>query len=95
MGFIFRAVLILLAFGFVVYVLKAILRLGSHLKATVKEVKTMRDQLGGKMTPSADMVRCASCGAFVSARDALTVSSRNRAQVFCSRECLTAHAKSA
>ncbi len=95
MGFIFRAVLILLAFGFVVYVLKAILRLGANLKATVKEVKTMRDQLGGKMTPSADMVRCASCGAFVSARDALTVSSRNRAQVFCSHECLTTHAKSA
>lgn len=94
MGFILRAVLILLAFGFVVYVLKAILRLSSHLKSTVKEVKTMRDQLGGKMTASADMVRCTSCGAFVSARDALTVSSRNRAQVFCSHECLTAHAKS-
>jgi len=95
LGFIFRAVLILLAFGFVVYVLKAILRLGANLKATVKEVKTMRDQFGGKMTPSADMVRCVSCGAFVSPRDALTVSSRKSAQTFCSHECLTAHAKSA
>lgn len=95
MTFIVRAVLILLAFGFIVYVLKAILRLSSRLKSTVKEVKTMRDQLGGKMTASADMVRCASCGAFVSARDAVTISSRNHAQMFCSRECLTAHAKSA
>ena len=94
MGPILRAVLILLAFAFVVYVLKAILRLSSHLRATVKEVKTMRDQLGGKTAPSADMVRCVSCGAFVSARDALMVSSRNRSQVFCSHECLAGHAKS-
>lgn len=93
MGFIIRAVLVLLAFGFVIYVLKAILRLSSHLKSTVKEVKTMRDQMSGKPAISAEMVKCLACGAFVAPRDALTVSSRNRAQVFCSHECLAAHAK--
>lgn len=94
MGFILRAILVLLAFAFVVYVLKAIIRLSSNLRTTVKEVKTMRDQLGGKPAVSAEMVKCLACGAFVAPRDALTVSSRNRAQVFCSHECLAAHAKS-
>lgn len=94
MGFIIKCVLILFVFGFVVYVLKAIVRLSAHLRATVKDVKGMREQLGGRSTPSADMVRCLSCGAFVSSRDALTISSRKSAQTFCSHECLAAHAKS-
>lgn len=77
-----------------VYVLKAIVRLSAHLRATVKDVKGMREQLSGRQTGSAEMVRCLSCGAFVASRDALTVSSRNSAQTFCSHECLAAHAKS-
>lgn len=94
MGFIIRCVFVLLVFSFVVYVLKAIVRLSAHLRATVKDVKGMREQLSGRQTGSAEMVRCLSCGAFVASRDALTVSSRNSAQTFCSHECLAAHAKS-
>jgi len=89
LGFIFRFVLILLVFAFVVYVLKAIARLSHHLRGTIRDVKEIRE----KMSPavSANMVRCLSCGAFVSARDAVTVSSRNRSQTFCSSECARAH----
>lgn len=89
MGFIFRFVLILLVFAFVVYVLKAIARLSHHLRGTIRDVKEIRE----KMSPavSANMVRCLSCGAFVSARDAVTVSSRNSSQTFCSSECARAH----
>ena len=89
MGFIFRFVLILLVFAFVVYVLKAIARLSHHLRGTIRDVKEIRE----KMSPavSANMVRCLSCGAFVSARDAVTVTSRNRSQTFCSSECARAH----
>lgn len=96
MGFILKCVLILLVFSFIVYVMKAITRLSAHLRATVKDVKHIRSQGGSSQARvSADMVRCISCGAFVSASDAVTLSSRNRAQVFCSHECLNAHAKSA
>lgn len=89
MGFIFRFVLILLVFAFVVYVLKAIARLSHHLRGTIRDVKEIRE----KMSPavSANMVRCLSCGAFVSARDAVTISSRNSSQTFCSSECARAH----
>jgi len=89
LGFIFRFVLVLLVFAFVVYVLKAIARLSHHLRGTIRDVREIRE----KMSPavSANMVRCLSCGAFVSARDAVTVSSRNRSQTFCSNECARAH----
>jgi len=89
LGFIFRFVLILLVFAFVVYVLKAIARLSHHLRGTIRDVREIRE----KMSPavSANMVRCLSCGAFVSARDAVTISSRNRSQTFCSSECARAH----
>ena len=89
MGFIFRFVLILLVFAFVVYVLKAIARLSHHLRGTIRDVREIRE----KMSPavSANMVRCLSCGAFVSARDAVTVSSRNSSQTFCSSECARSH----
>ncbi len=94
MGFILKCVIILLIFSFVVYVLKAITRLSAHLRGTVKDVKTLRERMGGQPKANADMVRCISCGAFVSAGDALTVTSRGRAQIFCSHECLSTHAKS-
>ncbi len=89
MGFIFKFVLILLVFAFVVYVLKAIARLSHHLRGTIRDVKEIREKVSPAV--SANMVRCISCGAFVSARDAVTISSRNRSQTFCSNECARAH----
>ena len=89
MGFIFKFVLILLVFAFVVYVLKAIARLSHHLRGTIRDVKESREKVSPAV--SANMVRCISCGAFVSARDAVTISSRNRSQTFCSNECARAH----
>ena len=89
MGFIFKFVLILLVFAFVVYVLKAIARLSHHLRGTIRDVNEIREKVSPAV--SANMVRCISCGAFVSARDAVTISSRNRSQTFCSNECARAH----
>jgi hypothetical protein len=89
LGFIFKFVLILLVFAFVVYVLKAIARLSHHLRGTIRDVKEIREKVSPAV--SANMVRCISCGAFVSARDAVTISSRNRSQTFCSNECARAH----
>lgn len=91
MGFIFRFVLILLVFAFVVYVLKAIARLSHRLRATIRDVKDIREAVSGRGGVSADMVRCLSCGSFVSARDAVTISFRNSSQKFCSSECARAH----
>lgn len=91
-----RLILILLLFIFVVYVLKVMARLSFRLQGTIKEVRRIREQLGGRPEQvSAEMVRCAACGAFVSARDAVTLSARGRAQTFCSQECIRAHVKSA
>jgi len=89
LGFIFRFVLILLVFAFVVYVLKAIARLSHHLRGTMRDVKEIRERASPAV--SANMVRCFSCGAFVSARDAVTLSSRNSSLTFCSSECARAH----
>ena len=91
MNFIFKCVLILLVFAFIVYVLKAIARLSHHLRGTISDVKEIREKVSGRPAASADMVRCLSCGAFVSSRDAVTISSRNRSLVFCSGECARAH----
>lgn len=91
MGYIFRFVLILLVFAFIVYVLKAIARLSHHLRGTIGDVKDIREKMSGSPTVSADMVRCLSCGAFVSSRDAVKISSRNKSHVFCSGECARAH----
>jgi hypothetical protein len=88
--FIIRAVLILLLFCFVVYVIKSIARLSHRLRGAVKDVQSLRDQISGRPKASAEMVRCAACGAFVSSRDAVTVSSRNAARSFCSKECARA-----
>ncbi|MGH9839232.1 MAG: hypothetical protein ACREEM_10655 [Blastocatellia bacterium] len=90
MNFLFRAVLILLAFAFVVYVLKAIARLSFNLRGAIKDLRRVREQMAGRPAANAEMVRCASCGAFVSSRDALTVSSRNRSLAFCSQSCMRA-----
>ena len=89
MGVIFKFVLILLVFAFVVYVLKAIARLSHHLRGTIRDVNEIREKVSPAV--SANMVRCISCGAFVSARDAVTLSSRNSSKSFCSSECARAH----
>jgi hypothetical protein len=93
-GFLFRAILILLAFAFVVYVLKMIARLRLSLRGAIKDLRRVREQVDGRAAAvaNAEMVRCAGCGAFVSAREAMVVSSRNRARMFCSSECLRLHA---
>jgi formylmethanofuran dehydrogenase subunit E len=91
LGFIFRFVLILFIFAFVVYVLKAIARLSHHLRGTIRDVKEIREKVSGRANVSADMVRCFSCGAFVSSRDAVTLSSRNSSHIFCSSDCARAH----
>lgn len=91
MGFIFKCVLILFVFAFVVYVLKAIARLSHRLRATIREVTEIGEKVSGRGGVSANMIRCFSCGAFVSARDAVTITSRNRSQNFCSSECARAH----
>ncbi len=91
MGFIFRFVLILLVFAFVVYVLKAIARLNWRLRRTIGDVKEIREKMSARAAATADMVRCLSCGAFVSSLDAVTVSSRGGSRVFCSSECARAY----
>ncbi len=91
MRFILICVLILLVFSFVVYVMKAIARLSNHLRGAIKDVKEIREQKGGRPVASAEMAPCAQCGAFISARDAVTVSSRGGSRVFCSSDCARAH----
>lgn len=90
MTFIIRAVLILLVFCFVVYVIKSIARLSHRLRGAVKDVQSLRDQISGRPQANAEMIRCAACGAFVSSRDAVTISSRKSAQTYCSKECARA-----
>jgi hypothetical protein len=91
LSFIFKCVLILFVFAFVVYVLKAIARLSHRLRATIRDVKEIGEKVSGRGGVSADMVRCFSCGAFILTRDAVTISSRNRSQNFCSNACARAH----
>ena len=91
MGFIFKCVLVLLIFSFIVYVLKAITRLSHHLRGTIRDVKEIREKVSGRSAANAEMIRCQTCGAFVSSRDAVTISSRNSSQVFCSSQCARTH----
>lgn len=93
MGFILRFVLIIFIFAFVVYVLKAIARLSFNVRKTAKELTKMRDQVSASNGKSTNMIRCAACGAFVSARDVVQVVSGGRTQNFCSHECLQIHAR--
>lgn len=93
MIFIFRIVVILFIFSFVVYVLKMIARLSFTVRNTAKEMSKMREQVATRQGKSTEMLRCVACGAFVAAQDAVQVSSGGRAQTFCSHECLHTHAK--
>lgn len=93
MTFLFRCILILLVFAFVVYVFKAIARLSFNLRGTVKDLRKLREQINGRSQTGAEMVRCAACGAFVYAREAVMISQGKSRQSFCSRECMQAHAR--
>jgi len=86
----FRLILFVLIFSFIVYVLKMIARLGHNLRATIKDVSKMREALAGRPQVSAEMVRCKACGSFVAANEALTLSAGSAKQNYCSRKCLTA-----
>ncbi len=91
MNYIFRFVLILIVFAFVVYVIKAIARLSFNLRGTIKDVQTLRQQVNNRSVGSSDMLRCANCGAFVSPREAIRITQGKSLQSFCSRECMNAH----
>jgi hypothetical protein len=93
--FIFRFVIILFIFAFVVYVLKMISRLSFNVRNTAKELNKMREQAATRRPKSTEMIRCVACGSFVSARDAVQVTAGGRAQTFCSLECLQTRAKTA
>jgi hypothetical protein len=99
-SFILKAVLILFIFAFVVYVLKALARFKHDLRRAKREARQSRGQDGGQTgltdtARSTAMLRCAACGAFVAAREAVTLSTAGHSQAFCSHECLRVHAKSA
>jgi hypothetical protein len=87
-------VIILFIFAFVVYVIKALARLSFNLRGTIKEVRKLREQVNARSSVNAEMVRCRGCGAFVTSRDAVTVSAGNRAEVYCSADCMRVHVAS-
>lgn len=91
MSFIFKFVLILLIFSFVVYVLKAIVRLSFRLRRMTKEMFQMRDQMLKQPGLSAEMVKCQTCGAFVASRDAVLLKMQKQTRTYCSEECLRLH----
>ena len=91
MSFVLRVVLVLIVFSFVVFVLKAISRLSFRLRGTMREVSRMRDRMPGSGAVSAEMVRCASCGAFVSRLDSVQLRVRNQSLSYCSELCLKKH----
>ena len=95
MIFMFRLVLFTLLFCFVVYVLKMIARLSHKLRTTITDVNKLRGLFEGRTQASAEMVRCQSCGAFTSAKEAVIISAGQKRQTFCSRDCMQAHVKRA
>jgi hypothetical protein len=94
-SFMFRLILFVLIFSFIVYVLKMITRLGHNLRATITDVRKLRELFEGRSPVNAEMVRCQTCGAFVSPKEALTVSAKQTRQTYCSRQCLEAAVKTA
>jgi hypothetical protein len=93
LGFLFKLILFTLLFAFVVYVFKMIARLAYKVRATITDVNKLRETMqsvaaGARQTVSAEMVRCAKCGAFVAAKEAVVVTDKQRKQYFCSRECV-------
>lgn len=92
---IFRLIVFVLIFSFIVYVLKMIARLSARVRATVTDVNKLRELFEGRPQASAEMVRCQTCGAFIASKEAITVSGKQSRQTFCSRECLHAAVKTA
>lgn len=92
MIFIFRIVAILIVFSFVVYVLKAIAGLTRNVQKTARELTRIREK---ESSGSVQMVRCASCGAFVTPGEVVKIVSGGRTEVFCSHECLVSRARPA
>ncbi len=90
---IFRLVIFALLFSFIVYVLKMIARLSHRLRATVTDVNKLRELFEGRPQANAEMVRCQNCGAFIAAKEAITVSGKKSKVVYCSRECLNVAVK--
>jgi len=92
MSLIFRLVILLIVFSFVVYVFKAIRRLTLHLKGTMKDLRGIRERIDDRAWQagevSAEMVRCLHCSAFVSSRDAISLRASGRMSYFCSEQCL-------
>ena len=88
MSFLVKLALLLVIFSFIVYVLKAISRFSYHLRRVKSDLKQVREQMSGKESVSAEMVRCVTCGTFVSSRDAIQLRIRDRSQVYCSEICL-------
>lgn len=88
MSFIVKAVVVLLIFSFIVYVLKAISRLSFRLRGTVREVGQIRDRMLRREAVSAEMIRCEACKAFVSTQDSVQLKLRNRLVTYCSERCM-------
>lgn len=95
MSFVLRAALILLVFAFVVYVLKALRQLNYDLRRTKKEMRQPGAGRAGRAAADTPMLRCAACGAFVAAREAVQISARGKSRNFCSTACLQKLVKSA
>jgi hypothetical protein len=87
--FIFRWVLILILFAFVVYIFKAIARFIFNLRGVARG--KIREQMRGRPISGAEMIRCTGCGAFVHSLEAVTISKGKNRRSFCSRECLQSH----
>ncbi|MFM8393218.1 MAG: hypothetical protein ACKOB4_04770 [Acidobacteriota bacterium] len=85
---ILKCLTALFVFVFVVYVLKAIARLRFFINGTMGDVRRLRDQVQGQTAGGAEMVRCRTCGAFVAAREAVTLRAPKTLETFCSTECL-------
>ncbi len=95
MNLIFRLVIFALLFAFVVYVLMMLARLSQRVRATVTDVNKLRELFEGRPQASAEMLRCKNCGAFIAAKEAITVSGKKTKVVYCSRECLNVAVKTA
>lgn len=93
MTFVFRCLLVLIIFSFIVYVFKALARIRYNMRGTMKDVRKLRDQVVGGPSGGAEMVKCVACGAFVFPREAVTIKSQKTTQIFCSTECLHQHVK--
>lgn len=90
---IFKFLVAIFIFAFVVYVFRALSRLRFFINGTMRDVRRLREQVVGRPEVAAELVRCLSCGSFVAAREAVTLRKAQTRQTFCSTECLQRHVK--